>query len=157
MTDYHSLRPATVADISFIVDLETAPENSFVHQNTYDEHLDALSRDENAIYWVAEDKSGNRLGYALLHRSSLQRVEFRRIVISSKEKGTGSKFIIAVCKIMFEDANLETIWLDVYQSNDRARHVYCKHGFREIKIDKDKPHPKFGPLIIMELARKITS
>jgi RimJ/RimL family protein N-acetyltransferase len=154
VTDYHALRPATVTDISFIVELETAPENGFVHQNTYEEHLDALSQDENTIYWIAEDKSGNRLGYAFLYRSSPQRMEFRRVVISSKEKGTGSKFITAVCKTMFEDANLETIWLDVYQSNDQARYVYSKLGFREIKIDEDKPHPKFGPLIIMELERK---
>jgi RimJ/RimL family protein N-acetyltransferase len=58
-------------------------------------------------------------------------IEFRRIVIGEKGKGIGRKAIQKVKHFCFEDLKCHRIWLDVIDTNERAKHLYLSEGFKE--------------------------
>ncbi|WP_417465722.1 GNAT family N-acetyltransferase [Kordiimonas sp.] len=54
-----------------------------------------------------------------------------------------------ILKHFSKDQTLKTIWLDVYEENARARHVYASLGFRETGTDTAKVPGR--TLILMEI------
>ena len=58
-------------------------------------------------------------------------VEFRRIVVADRGRGTGQHAILAMETYCRHKLKRERIWLDVFEDNDRGRHVYGKLGYRE--------------------------
>jgi hypothetical protein len=58
-------------------------------------------------------------------------VEFRRVVLETKEVGTGQP---AICLMEHYCENVlkrSRVWLDVFEDNLRGRHIYEKSGYRE--------------------------
>lgn len=134
MHKFARIRKATEDDVFFIRALEMDPANTFVH--AYDEttHLRNLS-DPTCHYFIAESLDGTQLGYAILMDNSPGRVEWRRIIVARRGDGIGKAFMQAVLEYFFTVHKAEVVWLDVYEKNDRARHVYGKLGFREVGED----------------------
>ncbi|RZV48875.1 MAG: N-acetyltransferase [Pseudomonadales bacterium] len=58
-------------------------------------------------------------------------VEFRRIVVSAKGSGIGQAAIAAMETYCIERLQRQRIWLDVFESNSRGRHIYQKLGYRQ--------------------------
>ncbi len=58
-------------------------------------------------------------------------VEFRRIVVDDKGRGTGQQSILAMETYCRHQLKRKRIWLDVFEDNHRGRHVYQKLGYRE--------------------------
>ncbi len=56
-------------------------------------------------------------------------VEFRRIVVSIRNNGIGQEAIRQMEHFCSTVLVRTRIWLDVFASNDRGRHVYEKHGY----------------------------
>jgi RimJ/RimL family protein N-acetyltransferase len=150
MYRFHHIRKATEDDIFFIRSLEMDPANTFVH--SWDEATHhANLKDPAYHYFIALDIEGHQLGYAILMDNAPGRVEWRRIIVARRGDGIGKAFMQAVLDYFFANHKAEVVWLDVYERNDRARHVYGKLGFTEVGEDLNTvPGER---LVIMECPR----
>jgi len=136
-----------VDDIFFIRALEMDPANLYVHEWDFETH-EARLKDPDHHYLVALNIEGQPLGYAILIENKPGLVEWKRIIVARRGDGIGRAFMQAVLDYFFETKATDCIWLDVYEQNDRARHVYEKLGFQETGEDLGKvPGER---LVIME-------
>jgi RimJ/RimL family protein N-acetyltransferase len=127
------LREANETDIPLIVKLEHAPEaNQYVSQWTREEHCAAM-RNPDTRYFVAEDNSNTWLGYIILHglQSEHHNIELKRIVVHSPGQGHGRQMLQMVLGKIFEDFKAHRVWLDVFETNLRAQHLYRNLGFQQ--------------------------
>ncbi len=149
MSRFLRLRKATPDDIEFICALEAVPGNTYVHSWTRATHLEKMD-DPHSHYLIAEGQSGERLAFAILFDDGPGRIEWRRIIVETPGAGTGTAFMRAVINY-FRKAGTRKIWLDVYEKNTRARHVYKSIGFRELRREPLKSDSSIT-LVIMELS-----
>jgi len=80
-------------------------------------------------------------GFIILCQEGDETVEFRRIVISSKNRGIGQQTILAMEQYCSQELGCSAIWLDVFESNERGRHIYAKLGYREFKSGAHQGKP----------------
>jgi L-amino acid N-acyltransferase YncA len=130
------LRPATLADIPAILDLERLPSSrEFVGQWNEDRHRATLVS-LDARYFVADaiepHPTANQLAaYAILRgfAESSNSIELKRIAVHTPGRGLGRQFLHALIRTVFEDFKAHRLFLDVFETNARARHVYESLGF----------------------------
>ena len=127
------VRKAEQRDLAAIMGIETIPEfRPLVGSWPDAEHTQAL-KSSDAAYWVSTDRRGVVEGFCIVrglcseHRS----VELKRIAVATPDAGIGRKLLSTVCETLFKKCGTHRIWLDVFEQNDRARHVYRSFGFRE--------------------------
>lgn len=149
MSGFHKLRKATDGDIPFICALESAPENIYVHSYSEDVHREKLASTD-AHYLIGENEDGETVGYAILFDDGPGRVEWRRIIVSKPGSGIGAPFMDAIIE-HYRQQGTKTLWLDVYEDNRRARHVYRGRGFMETGTQPLEEGSKTN-LVIMELS-----
>ncbi len=125
------LRPATVADIPFIMASERLPVAApFVSHWDEARHRAGIEGPDMA-YLIGARGGGEPEGFAML--GDLQErngnVCLYRIVSVRPGSGFGGPFLAAVVDWAFRETAVHRLWLDVVTGNDRARHVYEKAGF----------------------------
>jgi diamine N-acetyltransferase len=131
-------RDATAADIPQICALERLPEFTMVGSWPVERHVRMLG-DPGAVYIVAEDQLRQIAAFAILqglgseHRS----VELKRLVVGVPNQGTGRKLLTVVAERAFGELRAHRLFLDVFVTNDRARHVYEMFGFRKEGVMRD--------------------
>jgi RimJ/RimL family protein N-acetyltransferase len=59
-------------------------------------------------------------------------VEFRRIVISDTGRGYGKRAVAMVAELCRSELCRARVWLDVLETNARARHVYEQCGYEPL-------------------------
>ena len=145
------------ADIDAIVamEIEIEIENSqFIFPNTKEEHYNLII-DEDIEHLVLKSKNNETSGFVILAgvKSKSKIIEFRRIVIKEKGKGFGRMAIRAIKDYCFEQLSCHRLWLDVLETNDRARHLYRSEGFKEEGKLRDciLINGKYNSLILMSL------
>jgi RimJ/RimL family protein N-acetyltransferase len=124
-------RPARAEDIPSIMAMERVPEyRTFVGNWTEDEHRARLAS-ADCRYFVAESGSGELAGFAILrglaspHRS----VRLQRIVVANADRGVGKIMLRGILDYVFQELRAHRLWLDVFETNTRAQHVYESLGF----------------------------
>jgi RimJ/RimL family protein N-acetyltransferase len=125
------LRLARPADIPAIVALERTPEaRKFVGQWSEERHRETLAHSD-ARYFVSEAESGALQAFAILRglAESSRAIELKRIVVGTPERGLGRKILNELRRIAFEEFRAHRFFLDVYEDNARARHLYESLGF----------------------------
>lgn len=147
MSRFHRLRKATADDIFFIRTLEMDPANVFVHCWDEETHRKNMA-DPRAHYLIAEGIQGTALGYSILIENEPGIIEWRRIIVARRDDGIGTEFMQAVIG-NFTELGASTLWLDVYEENERARHVYSAMGFEEVRTEPLASDPSVT-LVIME-------
>lgn len=127
------LRPATNDDVPAIMDFERIPEfHTMVGIWSEEEHRRAL-HDPDVQYQMILHGTGAAAGFAILrgltspHRS----IELKRFVIGAPGGGLGQRALRAVMDHVFVGLHAHRLWLDVFESNARAVHVYRKAGFQQ--------------------------
>lgn len=145
-----TIRPATERDIPFILACEASPASAFVQGNDEATHQANLA-DSAFTYLIAEGECAEALGYAMLVTSDADRAEWRRIIVDKPGKGIGKIFMRSVINKMFANGT-SAIWLDVFEDNERARHVYKSLGFLETHLEPAPNNPERN-LVFMELKR----
>jgi diamine N-acetyltransferase len=132
-------RSATLADIPEICALERLPEfRTFVGSWPEDQHVQMLA-DPGTEYIVAEDQQGQIAAFAILQglRSEHKSMELKRLVVGLPNHGTGRKLLTEVAEQAFRRFGAHRLFLDVFVTNERARHVYESFGFRKEGIMRD--------------------
>jgi len=135
------VRPATPEDISAILTLERLPMSAqFVGQWSEERHLATLAS-SGARYFVSEAESCRTeeagatqlCGYAILRglAETSGSIELKRLVVDPPGGGLGRKFLADVLRIAFEEFGAHRVFLDVFDDNPRAMHLYKSFGFVE--------------------------
>jgi len=126
------LRPACPLDIPAIADLERIPAyRTFVGNWSLEEHRQRLA-ESDCRYLIAESDSGEIAGFAILrglaspHRS----IRLQRIVVADPGRGVGRFMLSGILDYVFRELQAHRLWLDVFETNQRAQHVYESLGFR---------------------------
>lgn len=151
MSRFNRLRKATAEDIFFIRALEMDPANVFVHCWDDETHRANIAN-QKFHYLIAEGVQGTALGYAILIENEPGILEWRRIIVARRDDGIGSEFMQAVID-NFTEKGASKLWLDVYEDNARARHVYKSMGFEETRTEQ-APNDPDTILVIMERSLK---
>jgi RimJ/RimL family protein N-acetyltransferase len=97
----------------------------------------------------------HRCGFAILRglSSPHRNIELKRFVIATPGQGTGSAVLSLVLQFVFDALGAHRLWLDVFEDNARARHVYRKAGFREDGVFREAIYRdgEFHTLVLMSI------
>ena len=107
--------------------------------------------DENVIFLAAEDGE-QTIGFGILHYYN-DEGEIYNIAVSSayRRQGIGDKLLSELLK-MAGNLGVNTIFLDVRESNLPARNLYKKYGFYDINIRKGYyDQPKEDAVIMIRI------
>jgi len=148
-------RDATPDDIPQIRALERLPQfRTLVGSWPEDQHLRTLA-DPGAAYIVAEGQQGTVAAFAILQGLSSEHgsVELKRLVVGVPNQGLGRKLLTEVANLAFGKHRAHRLFLDVFVTNDRARHVYENFGFRKEGIMRDAIYRDgaYHSLVLMSL------
>ena len=147
MSNNIHIRHATEEDIPFILACEKGPETTLVHGDPEAVHKKNIPNSDYS-YLIAETPKGELLGFSLLVKTDETRTEWRRIIMAKPSGGYGKTFMRQVIDTIFE-GSAELIWLDVYEENTRAIHVYQSLGFIETYRE---PSPKDASKTLLYMA-----
>jgi diamine N-acetyltransferase len=123
------LRPTRADELALLVQLENAPgTREFIMPNSLDVHRTNLACDDFVYLSIVECSA--IVGVIILHLDAERHsVEFRRIVVHDKNRGIGQQAVRAM-EAWCRGLGRPRIWLDVFEANHRARHLYEKLGYR---------------------------
>jgi diamine N-acetyltransferase len=126
------LRTATPDDLAAIMALERTPmAREFVGQWSEQRHQATMTGGD-ARYYVSETDRGELEGYAILRglQENSRAIELKRIVVAVPERGLGRRMLQELIRIVFCELEAHRFYLDVFDHNARARHLYESLGFR---------------------------
>ncbi|HEX4581058.1 MAG TPA: GNAT family N-acetyltransferase [Acidobacteriaceae bacterium] len=126
------IRAARPGDILDIVAIEQIPEfRSYIGSWTAEEHHRAMA-DPDTEYFVACSEEGTVEGFAILQgiESKHRSIHLKRIAVRTPNRGFGRLLLEHAISRAFEHHRAHRFWLDVFETNRRARRVYEAYGFR---------------------------
>jgi len=139
------LRHSEAADLPAIVAAESAPENAaWVMQWPAERHLEAIA-DPDILHFVVQKTAGSGnaestiSGYGIMAglESPHNAIELRRLVIIDKGQGLGRQTLRSIKTLVFEKLGAHRLWLDLFDTNQRARELYKSEGFSEEGLLRD--------------------
>jgi RimJ/RimL family protein N-acetyltransferase len=136
-----ALRLATTADIPAIMALEGNPTaRQYVGQWSEDRHRTTMTGPD-ARYYVNET-GGHIEAYVILRGLSedSRSIELKRVVVAAPGQGSGRRILTEVLRIAFRDLGAHRLFLDVFEDNARARHLYESLGFKYEGVMRESAH-----------------
>ena len=124
-----TVRPTVEADLPFVLATEDhARRGGFVGGWTEAEHRAAMT-DPAVVHWTLE--AGERVGYLILRGvgGEDRNIELKRITLAVTDRGYGRQALRLVKRHTFGALGAHRLWLDVFEHNHRARHLYESEGF----------------------------
>jgi GNAT superfamily N-acetyltransferase len=112
-------------------------------EQTFRPELQAAELGDSAcVVWIAEDRAGTPIGYAMLWRDSRVDVvdaehpaEIQRIYAERSHHGRGvGHALMRACVEQARAWGADVLWLAVWQKNPRAIAFYEKNGFRRVGV-----------------------
>jgi diamine N-acetyltransferase len=143
-------------DIDRICNIEKQQENEqFITPYSKDRHIKVLINKDEQHLSVWDKESNELIGFMILaglENSNLS-LEFRRIVIQSKGRGLGRQCLRLVKHYCFEQLRFHRLWLDVFEDNSRAIHLYKSEQFvEEGKLrDAIKQRDRYRTLLVLSI------
>ena len=136
------LRLATSADIPAIITLERNPvARQFVGQWSDERHQATLASGD-ARYYVSVSETGEVEAYVILRglKEDSRAIEIKRIVVGGPNRGLGRSILTEIIRIAFHDLKAHRLFLDVFEDNARARHLYESLGFKYEGVMRESAH-----------------
>jgi diamine N-acetyltransferase len=136
------LRQATLHDVPAIVTLERSPSaRRFVGQWSDERHYSTLTGGD-ARYYLSEAGRGEIQAYAILRglREDSRAIELKRIVVAVPGRGLGRKMLQELIRIAFRELGAHRFFLDVFEDNAPARHLYESLGFQYEGVMREAAH-----------------
>jgi diamine N-acetyltransferase len=125
-------RAALPGDIPQIVAIEQIPEyRSYIGTWSAEEHLRAMADSDNEYFVVSSDDHTVD-GFAILQglESEHHSVHLKRIAVRTPNRGCGRLLLEYGMLRAFLHHHAHRLWLDVFETNTRARRIYEDYGFR---------------------------
>jgi GNAT superfamily N-acetyltransferase len=124
------IKKAQLADLPLFVQMEQATDTSaFIIPYAYADHCQNIA-DPNFVYLCILANDVPVGFFILVLDADGISVEFRRIVISTKDRGIGQSAIKQMEQFCRTVLGRSRIWLDVFEFNRRGRHLYEKLGYQ---------------------------
>jgi len=153
-----TIKRADVADLEFVMATERMPGfDQFIGCWNERQHRAAFASPSSA-YLLGLQDSLEAEGFALILDidDSHGNIFLKRIAVRKPGHGFGTKFLRSIVDWVFAQSDAYRFWLDVLDSNARARHVYRKVGFVEEGVMRKAwrfPDGARGDLRLMSLTR----
>jgi RimJ/RimL family protein N-acetyltransferase len=123
-----TLEEASYEELSIISTMEEGEARSFIIPYSLEKHQQEFSKPSVIYKSIRQGKS--LVGFVMLAIDpDGVSVELRRIVVSQPGRGIGVRALEAVRELCRHELGKSRIWLDVFETNYRARHVYEKMGY----------------------------
>lgn len=124
-----TLRDTKVEELPAICEMEQGEARNFIILYSLERHREEFGRP--AVVYKSICRADRLIGFIMLVLDpDGQSVEFRRIVVSEPGRGIGKRAIGMVRHLCRSELGRARLWLDVFETNERARHVYEKSGYR---------------------------
>jgi diamine N-acetyltransferase len=126
------IHAALPEDVPHIVAIEQIPEyRSYIGAWSAEEHLRAMNDADNE-YFVVRGEEATVEGFAILQgiRSEHHSLHLKRIAVRTPSRGFGRALLEYAMSRAFLHHRAHRFWLDVFETNARARRVYESYGFR---------------------------
>ncbi|MFL6662716.1 MAG: ribosomal protein S18-alanine N-acetyltransferase [Rhizobacter sp.] len=125
------LVPMTVAELNAVVAIEAA---AYEFPWTRGNFIDSLAA--GYLARVLREASGHVVGYFVAMRG-VDEMHLLNLTVAPSEQGRGHARrmldeLVALCGAM----HAQQLWLEVRESNTRARTLYLRYGFRHIGVRK---------------------
>lgn len=129
------LRDTKREDLARIAEMEQGEARKFIISYSLEQHQAAFAKPE--IVYKSIWRGGELVGFLILVLDPDGRsVEFRRVVVSKPGRGYGKSVVSSVDELCRRELDRSRIWLDVFETNERARHVYEQCGYRQFEEAK---------------------
>jgi diamine N-acetyltransferase len=100
----------------------------FILPCTGDEHKQGIL--DPGLVYLRIVRGDDSIGFLILALDpEPDSIEFRRIVVAEQGQGIGQLAILAMEHFCLRQLHRIRIWLDVFESNRRAQHIYQKLGY----------------------------
>ncbi len=132
-----TLRKSTYEELTAFCDIEKQVHaQAFINSSSLETHRKNFAN-KNIVYLSIENKAGSLAGYFILAlEADRKTVEFRRIIIDENERGIGQEAIREMELYCKKQLAAKRIWLDVYEDNEKGKHIYEKLGYKRFKQGK---------------------
>jgi RimJ/RimL family protein N-acetyltransferase len=153
-----ALRPATTADIPFLMAAERGPGyERLVGQSSEAQHWAFLSDADSAC--LVASREGVDGGFIWLSGLGDRHngICMKRIVSAAPDGGFGTAMVRAGLDWVFASTQTHRVWLDTLRHNERAAHVYAKIGFVQEGIFRDAycmPDGAYADRIVFSILRR---
>ncbi len=127
------LRAMNEADLDFVLAAENDPAHApFVGRWEREQHMTAMVSEEFTSF-VVTDPKGQPVGHVILSdcTDDSRNLCLKRIIITQKGCGFGWAAVKEVQRFAFAKHQARRLWLDVIETNARARSLYQALGFQE--------------------------
>ncbi|TLS54017.1 GNAT family N-acetyltransferase [Paenibacillus antri] len=127
-----AIRRSGADDLAFVVRAEREDENRpFIAPWERERHA-AAQNDSDAMHLLIEDPEANPVGFAIVYGllNPNRSIELRRLVITAKGRGYGKEALRMLQVFAFGRLRAHRLWLDVKESNERAKRLYESLGFQ---------------------------
>src|SRR6266498_1452972 len=122
------IRDTKREELGRICEMERGEARSFITPYSLDRHQVEFTKPE--VVYKSIWRGDQHIGFFILVLDSDARsVEFRRIVVTEPGCGYGKKVVRMVDEICRDELSRGRVWLDVFETNKRARHVYEQCGY----------------------------
>jgi len=153
--EYIKLSHTEKQDIPFVLEAEQRCENAkYIGQWTHEQHCNALN-EPDILHLVIRNAAGEFVGYAIIKglSSPNDSIELMRIVIEQMGCGYGKMTLSLIKRWCFEVQKAHRLWLDVWENNLRAQHVYESQGFKREGLLREciKVGDAYQSLIVMSI------
>ena len=148
------IRPTQTTDLPFVSAAESHHDNApYITQCSQRWHEQAISSEDYAHFIV--ERHQQAIGYIIFAgvQNPHLSLEIRRIVIVEKRQGYGREALRWIKSFAFEQLGHHRLWLDVLESNHRARALYKSEGFIAEGVVRDgyKTVSGYESMILMSM------
>jgi RimJ/RimL family protein N-acetyltransferase len=149
------LRPASDADIAFICAQESRADYApFVNAWAPERHRAAMTNADYR-YQMFVDVDGATQGFAITrgYASPNRAVELMRMALARADSGRGRSACLMLLEQAFVQDRVHRFWLDLFEENTRAEHLYLKLGFvhEGVLRDAERRGDTFRSLKVMSI------
>jgi RimJ/RimL family protein N-acetyltransferase len=123
-----TLRDTQIEELARICEMEQGDARDFIAPYSLERHRAELLKPD--VVYKSIYHNDDLVGFLILVLDpDGHSVEFRRIVVSDPGRGYGKRAIAIVAELCRSELGRARVWLDVFETNARARHVYEECGY----------------------------